>query len=291
MLAAACLTPAVFALAPGQASYYGGTVNPAFLRGGFPATPNSFGAHTVKGRIDTRSSTEFVLDAGRKGKIVIPYAAITSIVYGPLSLEPPLGGRGAPPRYRWSGMPHHTPIYLTLFIRDEPSRGGIALELGRDTVRPTLQALERGTGTVVITLTLEACLRYRSADDCGQGDPAELRGTTAVFVDVSASYGPSIQESRQRITSAIDAARSGLRLVPSAESADVILVFHYDKGCNLPGPACGPDLARGEVYVVHTTGLRVVQMYEQRWNIYHTGLATRFAKTFVQAHEKANGVK
>jgi hypothetical protein len=291
VLAAACLAPAVFALAPDQASYYGGTVNPAFLRGGFPATPNSYGAHTVKGRIDTRSSTEFVFDAGRNGKIAIPYASIASIVYGPLSLGPPLGGRSAPPSYRWSGMPHHTRIYLTLFIKDEPSRGGIALELGRDTVRPTLQALERGTGTVVTTPTLEACLQSRSADDCGQGDPRELRGTTAVFVDVSGSYGPSIEESRQRITSAIGAARSGLRVVESVASADVILVFHYDKGCNVPGPECGPDVARGEVYVVHTTGLRVVQMYEQRWNIYHTGLATRFAKAFVQAHEKANGVK
>lgn len=291
LLAAACLTPAVFALAPDQACFHSGGVNPAFLRGGFPAPPNSYG---VKGRIDTTSSAEFVFDAGRKGAIAIPYAAIASITYG--------GGEASdkPPRYRWSELryggargPHKN--YLHLFEIPDPLDPGFTpnesiFELGRDVVRPTLQALERSTGRSITARTVEACLQFRSPVECGYGEPRELKGTRTVFVDVS-GYGPSVEESYQRITSEIDAARIGVRLVPDAESADMILAFHYHNGCNVPSPNCGPDWAQGEVYVVRPTGLLVVLLYDQQWYVYRTGLATRFARAFVTAYKTANGVK
>jgi len=302
-----CLAAAASAIGDREAIYYGGVVSPAFQRGNtnsFP--PGNYGNHVVSGRLDTSSDAELVFDAGRKGSLVIPWAAIMALGYGPPytargAVKDPVTDRlrpapwcpmGGPLAYPWSD-PYHDlgeHYYVKLVLNDGGAEPGEALfELGKEIVRPTLEALERRTGREVTLGSLGACAAYKGREACGWGSPSELKGRTKVFIDTTGSPEPNQGESRQRILAVIEAARLGVTMVGSAGDADIILAFRYDPGAGLwPSKTQGPGRGVGEVYVSHDGGLRVLLLFDEEYYWYRGSIAGRFGQAFRNAYRDAN---
>jgi hypothetical protein len=302
------LAAAAAAVGDREAVYYGGVVSPAFQRGhtnAFP--PGYYGHHLVPGRLDTSSDADLVFDAGRKGSLVIPWTAIVALGYGPhrelgtyRSPDPvadrlrqaPWYPMGGPLAYPWSD-PYHDfdkHHYVTLELDDDGGTPGKAVfELGKDIVRPTLDALERRTGRKVIVGTLGACAAYKGRDACGWGSPAELKGRTKVFIDTTGSPEPN---QATPILAAIEDAHLGVTVVPSASEADIILAFRCAPGTKLMPSKTEPHTrAVGEVYVSQGGTLRVLLLFDEEWFYWKPKLPVKFAREFVKAYKAANGLR
>jgi hypothetical protein len=178
---------------------------------------------------------------------------------------------------------------LHVFI-GEARASRVSFRLARDSVRPVVQELQRRTGRVVDFDFIEDCVEAKSQEECGYGDPSELKGRSTVFLDVG---GSAAEQSRQRIRSVIEAARLGLRFVSTADEGSVILVFSLDQGrCDPPPQGCAPDSAVGEAYVSVSAGLKVVMLFDrERSTAFSPGLAGGFAGDFVKAYKRANGLR
>jgi hypothetical protein len=292
----ACLTTIAFAVGNDRALYVGGTLKefapPAPSRGEILATilfPDAATAPPkIEGRIKLMSDSEFGFDAERRGVLAIPYKAITSLEYG---LE---GGRharrieGVLLVMRWDPTAQFTKDahnLLTLVYRDQSgTEQAIVLELGRDLVRPTLEALERRTGKAVEFLNVEACMLFKSnAETCEYGQPSELKGLKRVFVDSSVP-----QERRKVILSEIEHGNAGLEIVESRGSAEIILRFYSESSRD---PRCPCEGGRGEVSLVRADRPRVVLVFTgMKKGIWGKNPAESFGRAFVNAVRSANGL-
>lgn len=288
------LTTVVFAVGNDKALYVGGTIKqfapPELSRaeriagalvGGVPPPPK------VEGRINLTTLSELKFDAGSRGSIVIPYDSVTSVEYG---LEPGRRmpkGRGMILVPRWDPTEQFTNNahnMLTLVYRDPSGTDeAIVLELGKDLIRPTLQALERGAGQAVEFLNVEACMLVRNkADACGYGRPAELKDLKRVFID------SNIPEERTLILSEIGKGNADLEVVEVSEGAEIILSFRsqpsYDPNCPCTG-------GRGEARIVRAAGPRVVLVFTgMKRGFWGDHPAENFGRTFVDAVRSANGL-
>jgi hypothetical protein len=199
---------------------------------------------------------------------------------------------GGPPAYPWSD-PYHDfdkHHYVTLELDDVGGKpGGVVFELGKDIVRPTLDALERRTGRKVIVGTLGACAAYKGRDACGWGSPAELKGRTKIFIDTTGSPEPN---QATPILAAIEDARLGVTMVSSASDADIILAFRCAPGTKfLPSKTEPQTRAVGEVYVSQGGTLRVLLLFDQEWFYWKPKLPVKFAREVVKAYKAANGLR
>jgi len=243
--------------------------------------------------IRTDSDAGFELDAGKYGALVIPYATISFLHYGPYG--PPFAPQFPPETtYPWSTEAHrYGQFFLRIgFRKDEVSAEEfVLLGLGRNLVRRTLATLEQRTGHTVVAQVLEACTQFKEAAECGVADPMELRGVSKVFVDTTGSGEWTEGESYDRIASTITATGSGLQVVSSREDADVILAFRYFGGTRpqwLQTSNSESDRAVGEVYLVRPDSLPVVMVFDEDLNLWRRNLAIRFAERFIAAVENAN---
>lgn len=291
------LPPVVVAADDDKGVYIGGTMSGSFARaaarklfkGGIgPAA--AFGLE-VKGRIETGSQSDFVFDAGRRGRLAIPYQAIDGLVFGRCLERVQHGGshptgRREAQRYPWvgAGVPLRQPCLAIVYRSPDTEQGPhiAAFELDLQVRRRVFDAIERGSSRRVQFSHPADCSRYRTAAECAHGSPAELEGRLRVFVDSSHA------ESRGRITQEIVKARLGIELATRPDAADVILNFQAVEHVPSPATLVPPREGAGEVYVVQGGRLRVVLLFHTFRSALRAHPANAFGRAFVQAYRKAN---
>jgi hypothetical protein len=289
-----CLTTSTFAVGNDRALYVGGTLEQmappvvgraeslvGALSGGVSPPPK------IEGRIILTANGGIEFDAGRRGRVVIPYEAITSLEYG---LE---SGRRMPKAervhlvIRWDPTEQFTKNahnLLTIAYRNESSDEAIVLELGKNLVRPTLESLERRTGKTVEFLNVEACMQLRSnADVCGYGRPGELRGLKKVYIEEGIP-----PEGRKIIRSEIENSKAGLEVVDALDGAEILLRFRSRRSLD---PNCPCEGGRGEVLLAQGEQRRVVLVFTgMKKGIWGKNPTEDFGRTFVNAVRSANGL-
>lgn len=295
-LSLAALTGVAFAVGNDKALYVGGTIAQfappqvnrpeavaGALLGGVAPPPK------IEGRINLTSASELRFDAGSRGSLVIPYDAIKSTEYGLEAGRRTPKGRGLLLIPRWDPTEQFTKNahnLLTLVYQDQAGiEQAVVLELGKDLIRPTLQALERGTGQAVDFLNVEACMMFRNnAGACDYGQPGELKGLKRVFVDTSIPA-----EQRKLVLSEIENGNAGLEMIEVPEAAEIILSYQSQASSD---PNCPCTGGRGEVRVVRTGRQRVVLVFMGvKKGIWGKNPAEEFGRTFVDAVRSANGLE
>ena len=242
-----------------------------------------FGPPKLEGEMDTTSGSEFTFDAGKRWSLTVPYTAITELTYGrSISNRAPDGLRMFFPWQGSSQFTNKAHYILTVLYQDQTGSEQCAVfELGRDVVRPMLETLESRTTKAVDFLSVDACMRFKSPEDCGFGSPGELKGLKSVHVDARGNA-----EYRDNIILEIEESGLDLELVADAQDAEIILAFHgerfWESGKNIDG-------GRGEIVVVRETGSHVVFLFTDRdTSIWGRAPSINFGREFVKAYKKAN---
>jgi hypothetical protein len=261
-----------------NARYVGGT-----LSGEARITQYKCGSN--RGTLDTTSGSDLVFKGDGRTGLVVGYGAILSLGYG---VDSPASG---PLCYPWDSYEQFTKkrhYVLTIVFRDDREHEQAAVfEVDKTAVRSTLAALEARSGRQVGFADAVACIEYKTAAECGHGQPSELNGLAKLFVDTRDSAA------RDRITSEIAASKLGLTLVGDAQTAEIILRytggFVEESGGSFRANGGRPMSAgRGEVRVVREGHPRVVLTFEDvRMSALEKEPATRFCKTFVEAYRQA----
>jgi hypothetical protein len=299
LIALGCLPLAASAIGRDKVLYVGGTVE------GFPlnAPPVvSFGAPKFEGRLDAGTESAFTFEGGRWGRLSIPYQAISSLEYGwrlPSrpglmvifgleqleELPPELPTGTSYLKVPWDPFEQFTDkmhYVLTLGYQDQAGRQQtVVFELGNDLVRPTLQVLEQRTGKAITFTDVDACILYKTADECGYGTPVELKGLTKAFLD------PDIaSDHRTRILAELEQASLGLEMVSAPENADMVLTF---VAAHSLSPDCPCEGGRGEVSIGQGASRRVVFLFTgSKRGIWGKNPATGFGKALADAFRSAN---
>jgi hypothetical protein len=272
-----------WAVGKDKALYVGGTVED-FPQGSAPFI--TWGAPKIEGRINTTSESEFTFEGGRWGVLRIPFNAISSISYG-------LEHRHRVPRalllvIPWDPTEQFTNdahYLLTLAYLDQSRREHeVVFELGREIARSTLETLERRTGKPVEFGNVEACVRYRTAEECDYGSPAELKGLKKVFLDTGIR-----SEHRELILAELEKEKLDIEVLGDSDGAEIILRFDGKESQNPECPLC--EGGRGEASVRRGTHQRVVFVFSAR----RTGIgqqkpATKFGRAFVSQFKNANPI-
>ena len=128
------------------------------------------------------------------------------------------------------------------------------------------------------------------------GKPEELKGLTKVFVDTGADL-----KNRERMLKEIQSANLGLELLDSADGAQVIISFGGNKTGRIGGGVVDGtgtlhtrtyNTGTGRVVVLHDGKPRIVMGYDgEETHPWEKKPATSFARKFVEAYKKANGLK
>jgi len=281
------LATVIFAVSKDKAMYVGGTLRD-FPRGGMGARVHvdilgGANVSKIEGRIDTQSESELVFDTGGNGSLAIPFKAVAALAYGLEPHEIPEGGTFL---ITWDPLDQYTSkAHYFLSIRYVDQAGveqGVVFELGRDVVRPILQTLEARTGRAIEFTHIDACVVYKTREECGYGTPAELRGLTKLFVDADATY-------RDLIVAEIERAGLGLEVLSGLESAEVVLRFRGEE-FHRPGYLQTLYGGRGEAIVLRKGGPRVVVVVTStRMRPWGDKPATKFGAAFADAYRRANG--
>jgi len=261
----------------GPAKYLGGTL------GGSAANIQAYKVSVIKGTFSTVSDVDLVFSDGKKTSITIPYGMITALTYG---LEP--GHRGAY-GYPWDSYEQFTKKrhYLLTIVFQPPqdtAEQAVAFELDKSVVKPTLDRLQARSGKEVTFINAVACTEFRTAAECGHGQPGELAGLTRVYIDAQGGI-------RDLIASEITASQLGLTVLSEVQGAEIVLRYTSatvaQTGFGSFGAHGGMpfDAGRGEVLVVRDGRSRAVILFEDL----KKQPATNFARTFVEAYRKAAG--
>ena len=273
------LTAAATAVDSDKVLFLGGTVND------FPPSgPRLSPPRTFDGRFNLTSEAELLFEAGRRGVLKIPYAAITSIQFGLTHGRPATPGRGSIVMVPWDQLEQFTEkahYLLTLGYRDQANlEQMVVFEPGRSLVRPALEALARRSGKAISFLSVDACMLFANdRDQCGYGQANELKGLTRVVLDADAA------EPRKLILAEIETGNAGLQLVESPDAADIFLVYRRMESANRTA-------GRGEVSVRSSDRPRVVLIVTGMKNGFlGKDPAITFGQTFVDAVRTANGLK
>ena len=123
---ATCLCGVVLAVGRDKALYIRGTLSTV--------------KEKAEGRFNTQAETELAFNAGKKGSVAIPYAAIASLEFEQKERLVVVIGLGPPVSKR---LAH----YLTITYSDpEGKQQSGVFELGKDIVRTTLKIVETRSG-------------------------------------------------------------------------------------------------------------------------------------------------
>jgi hypothetical protein len=134
------------------------------------------------------------------------------------------------------------------------------------------------------------------------GKPQELKGLTKVFVDTGGDM-----KNYERITSEIEKAQlPGLMLLDSPNGAEIVLLFKQNIETTISAtsrPIYGTSVTRtdvdeqkmlageGLVFIPKEDRRRVLLSFSDVQRAFEKKPAVNFAKTFLKAYRKANGLK
>jgi len=143
----------LYAVGSDKAQYVGGTIT------------------TVQEKAETKltltSETEFVFDAGKKGRMAIPYAGITELEYGQKAGRRVGAAVLVNPLMLFSKGRKH---FFTITFTDANNTDQVAVfELGKNIFRQSIKIVEVRSGKGLILQDNEACKQYRSAKECEGG--------------------------------------------------------------------------------------------------------------------------
>lgn len=159
--------------------------------------------------------------------------------------------------------------------------------------------MKRLTLTALLAL---ACATTIQARQIEYGDPSELKGVRVIFVDTGANM-----KLRQEIIKEIQKSKEklpGLVISGSPDDAEVILAFENDTVREAAGVSTSENgrsssllyrtvrEGQGVVYKPGTR-MRILMSFEdtQKRKLLERRPSTNFAREFVKAYKKANGVK
>lgn len=118
----------------------------------------------AEGRLITASDEAVGFEAGKKGSIAIPYAAVSALEYGQKAGRRVAVGILISPWALFSKKRNH---YLTITYTDKAGKEQAGVfELGKDIVRTTLKILEVRTGKEIEFQDVEACKQYKTPKEC-----------------------------------------------------------------------------------------------------------------------------
>lgn len=150
VVAAVALSAVIEAVDKDKAMYIGGTLSALQEKG--------------EGRLNTTSEELFVFDAGKKGSVSIPYAAMTALEYGQKAGRRVAVGILISPWALFSKKRNH---FLTISYTDPAGKEQAGVfELGKDIVRTTLKILEVRAGKEIEFQDAEACKQYKTPREC-----------------------------------------------------------------------------------------------------------------------------
>ncbi len=267
-----------------KSSYVGGTPKD-FPVGGFSKHIGGFGEiRPIEGTLDADSTSELTFDAGRDGRLVIPYDHVMGLSFG---LEPQGIPKGGVFLISWDPLDQYTKnahYLLSVSYRDQTgTEQGVVFELGKKTLKPTLERLEARTGLAMQFAEFAACQAYQAADRCGAGTPRELRGLRKVFVDAGHKG-----DHQALIVAELDKAHLDLELLPVPEGAQIVLRF---RGEEFSRPEYFQMLqgGRGEVNVIQDGRARTVVTFSgTRTRAFGAKPAAKFAAAFIEAYRSGN---
>ena len=266
-----------------------------FMRAAMKERKWRTGRSPIEGTIAI-GSDGLTFDAGRRGSVTIPYAAITRLTYGREVGSPTLGDMSiivggdleivkgliiVPP---WPGSTQFTdrPHYILTIIRQDQTGAAQSdvFELGGNLVRPIFDTLERRTEKQVEFLSVDACLTLKTAKDCRWGNPEQLRGLKRVHVDAR-----NDAKHVANIVSEIEDANLGLQIVARPEDAEILLRFHGERFVEDKTI----DGGRGEVTIGrHPDSVVVLQFTDRHTSVWGRSPSLNFGREFVKAYKKAN---
>jgi len=143
---AAFLSSAVLAVGRDKAMYVRGTLSTIKAR--------------TEGRFDTQAESELAFDAGKKGSVAIPYAAMASLAFEEKERVAVIIGL-APP------VSKQLHSYLTITYNDPQGKAqSVVFELGKNIVRTVLKVVEARSGKAIAFQGAATCRQYKTAEEC-----------------------------------------------------------------------------------------------------------------------------
>jgi hypothetical protein len=137
-----------------------------------------------------------------------------------------------------------------------------------------------------------------AAQDFAYGKTEDLRGLKKIFVDTETDI-----KNRERIQKILKDSKLGFELLDSDDGAEVILMFKagsYNRTVGIPQPGGGtligqPKILTGAGFVLVTQSSgkpKLVMSFEdEQGTSFEKKPVTNFAKDFLKAYKKANGLK
>ncbi len=121
----------------------------------------------AEAKFDSSSQTELSFDAGKDGRVSIPYSGIQELEYGQKANRRVGTAILISPLALFSKSRKH---YFTITFKDEGGADQVAVfELGKNLFRPLMKTVEVRSGKKLILQDTEACKQYKSAKECEAG--------------------------------------------------------------------------------------------------------------------------
>ncbi len=121
----------------------------------------------AEAKFDSTSTTELVFDAGKKGRVTIPYVGIQELEYGQKAGRRVATAILLSPLALFSKGRKH---YFTITFKDATGADQVAVfELGKNLYRPLIKTVEVRSGKEVLLQDTEACKQYKTAKECEAG--------------------------------------------------------------------------------------------------------------------------
>ncbi len=121
----------------------------------------------AEAKFDTTSESELIFDAGKKGRVAIPYAAMSELEYGQKAGRRVGMAILVSPLALFSKKRKH---FFTITYKDTDAKDQVGVfELGKDAFRPVMKIVEVRSGKTITLQDNEACKQYKSAKECEGG--------------------------------------------------------------------------------------------------------------------------
>jgi hypothetical protein len=121
----------------------------------------------AEAKFDSTSTTELVFDAGKKGRVAIPYAGIQELEYGQKAGRRVATAILLSPLALFSKGRKH---YFTITFKDSAGADQVAVfELGKNLFRPLMKTVEVRSGKEIVLQDSDACKQYKTAKECDAG--------------------------------------------------------------------------------------------------------------------------
>ena len=121
----------------------------------------------AEAKFDTTSETDLIFDAGKKGRVAIPYAAMSELEYGQKAGRRVGVAILVSPLALFSKKRKH---FFTITYKDAADKEQVGVfELGKELFRPLMKIVEVRSGQELRMQDTEACKQYKTAKECEAG--------------------------------------------------------------------------------------------------------------------------